>query len=173
MCSHSLSLSLSLTHTHTHTHTHSLSRLGLTLVTIEQSPELLFETQSVTLTCLIGGVSSTDANYTWTRDGGVELTGSEGNVVLLGNQLTITNVSIAEWDGVCIACQAVAMTTMGSDSVNLTVTSKSLFIIYQQENHSFGNFLLKYKLAIYMSKFLEFLLFELVHLFCHSTFQLL
>ena len=105
---------------HTHMHT------GLAIVTIEQYPELLFENQNVMLTCLIEGVSATDANYTWMRDGGVELTESEDNVMLLGNQLTITDVSIAEWDGVSIACQAISMTTMGSGSINLTVTSKSL-----------------------------------------------
>ena len=80
----------------------------------------------MTLTCLVDGASATDANYTWLRDGGSELTGSERNVMLLGNQLIISNVSIAEWDGVCIACQAVTIMTMGSGSINLTVTSKSL-----------------------------------------------
>jgi hypothetical protein len=96
-------------------------------VTIEQSPELLFESQTVILTCLVeDGAPVTDANYTWTRDGGAELTGSEDNVMLLGNQLIIRNVSIAEWDGVCIACQAVTMTIMGSGSINVTVLRKSL-----------------------------------------------
>ena len=95
-------------------------------MTVEQSPEMLFETQTVTLTCLIDGAGVIDANYTWLRDGGVELTGSESNVMLLGNQLSISNVSVSEWDGVCITCQAVTMTTMGSGSINLTITSKSL-----------------------------------------------
>ena len=96
-------------------------------MTIEQSPEPLFESQAVTLTCIVDdGAPVTDANYTWTRDGGVELTGSEVNVELLGSQLIISDVSIGQWDGVCIACKAVTMTTMGSGSINITVTSKSL-----------------------------------------------
>ena len=99
---------------------------GLALVTIEQSPEPLFESQAVTLTCVSDdGTPINDTNYTWTRDGGVELTGSEVNVELLGNKLIISDVSIAEWDGVCIACKAVTMTTMASGSINITVTSKS------------------------------------------------
>ena len=130
MYSHLPPLSHTHVHAHTHTHTHTnactYTHIGLALVTIEQSPELLFETQTVTLTCLIDGGSATDANYTWLRDGGSELTGSERNVVLLGDRLTISNVSIAEWDGVCIACQAITLTTMGSGSINLTVISKSL-----------------------------------------------
>ena len=95
-------------------------------MTIEQSPEPLFESQDVTLTCVFDdGTPITDANYTWMRDGGVELTGSEANVELLGSQLIISGVSIAEWDGVCIACKAVTTTTMASGSINITVTSKS------------------------------------------------
>ena len=95
-------------------------------MTIEQSPEPLFESQDVTLTCVFDdGTPTTDANYTWMRDGGVELTGLEINVVLQDNQLIISNVSIDDWDGVCIACKAVTMTTMASGSINITVTSKS------------------------------------------------
>ena len=109
-----------------HLHTYARACTGLAMVTIEQSPEMLFETQTVTLTCLIDGAGVIDANYTWLRDGGVELTEAESDVMLLGNQLNISNVSVSEWDGVCIACQAVTMTTMGSGSINLTVTSKSL-----------------------------------------------
>ena len=107
---------LSLSHTHTHT--------GLSIVTIEQNPAILFETQNVTLSC--NGVGGSDANYTWFMGDWVELTGSKDNVMLLGNQLIISELSVAEWDGVCITCQAVTMTTMDSDSLNLTVASKSL-----------------------------------------------
>ena len=114
ICSHLSLLFPPLPNTHT----------GLTIVTIEQTPEILFETQTVTLTCVMDGAGP-DTNYTWLRDEGV-LTGIQSNVMLLGNQLSISNVSIAEWDGVCIAC----LTTMGgSGSINLTVMSKFLWKI--------------------------------------------
>ena len=96
---------------------------GLALVTISPDPGILFETQNLTLTCSIdGGVG--DANFTWLRNG-VELPGSEVNVTIVESQLTILHLTVAQWNAVCITCQAVAMTTTGSDLVNLTVVSKS------------------------------------------------
>ena len=88
-----------------------------------QNPGILFETQSVNLTCNISEAG--EANYRWLRNG-EELPGSTTNVIVNGNQLYISDLTVVGWNGMCITCQAVAMAAMGSDSLNLTVASKSI-----------------------------------------------
>ena len=105
------------THTHTHTHTHT----GLALVEITENPGTLFESQSIILSCTIDGGS--DGNFTWFRNG-VELTSSEVNVTVTGNHLMVSYLTVAEWNGACIRCRAVAMTAYGSSTLNLTVACK-------------------------------------------------
>ena len=85
------------------------------------SPGTLFETQSISFTCTATGAS--DITYVWLRNGAV-LTGSEFNVTVADNELTVSYLTAADWDDVTITCRAVAMEIVGTTSVNLTVERK-------------------------------------------------
>ena len=98
---------------------------GLSVVTIDQeSPGLRFESQNVSFTCTINGAS--DGNYTWLRNG-VELTNSDVNHTIFDNQLFISYLTVAQWNGTSITCQAVTMVSYGNASLDLLVACKSLF----------------------------------------------